>query len=220
MPLKPLVQLLSGRLDVLPSVIRHFEGVDDPYVVERLAVVAHGAVICGGTTSPESCIASGKSLKRIVFNRVQPPKIITRDAVRGLYEWCFDHGYIDRVKYNEVLPPHESDPPSEARSKAELEAAYNKETGSDGDISRPYETLFDSLFDILGDFGTYTIDSIVRQFTGHSLSDNRPSGGTNRMIPSEFARSWILERVLSLGWTPTKFADFDSSENMPYTNPV
>ena len=50
---KCLSTLLSERLSVLPSLIRKFDGCNDPYVIERLAVVSHGAVLCGGSSNPK-----------------------------------------------------------------------------------------------------------------------------------------------------------------------
>ena len=60
---KALSRLFSGHLSVLPSIIRRFDGVDDPYVIERLAVVSHGAVLCGGSTAPEVAIVAGEELE-------------------------------------------------------------------------------------------------------------------------------------------------------------
>ena len=55
---KALTKLLSGHLSVLPSLISRFDGVDDPYVIERLAVVSHGTVLCGGSDAKEQVVAA------------------------------------------------------------------------------------------------------------------------------------------------------------------
>ena len=83
---KALAQLLSTHLSVLPTLIRRFAGANDPYVIERLAVSCHGAVLCGGTSDPQTVVSAAEELKRVVFADDQPPNFITRDAVRGIYE--------------------------------------------------------------------------------------------------------------------------------------
>ena len=108
---KALSLLLSGSLPVLPALIRRFDGVDDPYVIERLAVVSHGAVLCGGRSTPESAAAVARELKRVAFAEAQIPNIITRDAVRGVHEWCSRQGLIEDHEYAEVLPPYGAAPP-------------------------------------------------------------------------------------------------------------
>ena len=113
---KALARLLSGSLSVLPSLIRRFEGVNDPYVIERLAVVSHGAVLCGGRAVPQAAAATAQDLRRVALGELQVPSIITRDAVRGLHEWCFHHDLISEEAYREMLPPYGSAPPERPRS--------------------------------------------------------------------------------------------------------
>ena len=124
---KALAKLLSGHLPALPSLIRHFDGVDDPYVIERLAVVAHGAVLCGGSAAPQEAVAVAEALKCVALAETQAPNIITRDAVRGVYEWCLRHKLIKRQMYEEVLPPYGSAPPEEPRTVEELRQQYGRE---------------------------------------------------------------------------------------------
>ena len=102
---KALVGLLAGSLSVLPSLIRRFDGVNDPYVVERLAVVSHGAVLRGGSAAPEAAAAAAEQLRRVALAEDQVPNIITRDAVRGTHEWCARHHLINDQTYAGVLPP-------------------------------------------------------------------------------------------------------------------
>ena len=83
---KALAQLLSEHLSVVPNLIPRFAGVNDPYVIERLAVACHGAVLCGGTSEPQTVVNAAEELKRVVFADDQPPNFITRDAVRGVYD--------------------------------------------------------------------------------------------------------------------------------------
>ena len=212
---KALSRLLSGHLSVLPSLISRFDDVDDPYVIERLAVVSHGAVLCGGREAPKEVVAVAEELKRVALAEIQVPNIITRDAVRGIYEWCARHKLISRNMYQEVLPPYGSVPPEEPRTEKELEERYGGEQ-VDGHATRfPYSDLLHSIFyttRYMGDFGKYVIPSKLRHFSRYPLSLPRPQIDRKGTYPGELAQRWVFERVLSLGWTPEKFAEFDQHQ--------
>ncbi len=122
---KALSQLLSAHLSVLPTIIPRFAGVNDPYVIERLAVACHGAVLCGGIAEPQAVVHAAEELKRVVFADDQPPNFITRDAVRGIYEWCLHNGWIDEHTYTEVLPPYSSAPPKEPPTEEQIRRDYD-----------------------------------------------------------------------------------------------
>lgn len=204
---KCLSSLLSERLSVLPSLIRRFEGCNDPYVIERLAVVSHGAVLCGGTSDPQSAVSIAVGLKKVALAKAQVPDIVTRDSVRGVYEWCKYHGHIDDTQYASVHPPYGSSPPQSSRSKDQLELEYNKRRYKGISANWPYARVFDSVFS--DDFSCYVIDSKLRRFSCISLSSERRNHGTEEWYPVMQARCWIFERVLSLGWKPELFGDFD-----------
>ena len=161
---------------MLPSLIRRFDAVNDPYVVERLAVVSHRAVLCGGSAAPEAAVVAAQELKRVALADAQVPNVITRDAVRGMYEWCARHDLIDKRTYAEVLPPYGASPPMKPRTKKQLERAYDKHKyDRQGNyIGSPYGALFGSIF-YMGDFGRYVVKSEVRQFTQYPLSQPRPA---------------------------------------------
>ena len=206
---KALTQLLSGSLPVLPPLIRQFDGVDDPYVIERLAVVSHGAVLCGGRHAPEAAVAVAGELNRAALANAQIPNIITRDAVRGVFEWCSKQGLIEDHEYAEVLPPYGTAPPGRPRTKKQIESAYRREEHRRAQIGGPYASVFASILGMLDDFGHYVIASKVSDFSQHPLSSARPQQGEMTTYQTESAKCWVFERVLSLGWTPERFADFD-----------
>ena len=205
---KALTQLLSGSLPVLPALIREFDGVDDPYVIERLAVVSLGAVLCGGRNAPEAAIAAARELKRVALAEEQSPNIITRDAVRGVYEWCSRQGLLGDHEYAEVLPPYRAAPPGRPRTQEQMESTYRREEHRRAQIGWPYASVFRSIFE-LGDFGHYVIESKVSDFSQHPLSSTRPQWGEMTRYQAEAEKCWVFERVLSLGWTPERFAEFD-----------
>ena len=205
---KAVAKLLSGHLSVLPSLIRRFDGVDDPYVIERLAVVSHGAVLCGGNAAIETAVAAGQELKRVVLADSQVPNIIARDAVCGVYEWCVSHDLIDRNTYQEVLPPYGSAPPGKPRTEKQIERKHGMGMPRKGGTRKSYGRLFTSLFG-LGDFREYVIGSTLRHFSQSPISQQRPVSSNRPEFPTDLASCWVFDRVLSLGWTPERFAEFD-----------
>ena len=209
---KALAQLLSDHLTVLPNLIGRFAGVNDPYVIERLSVACYGAVLRGGTSDPQTVVNAAEELKKAVFAEEQPPNLITRDAVRGVYEWCLHNGWVDEATYSEVLPPYSSLPPQEPATEEQIRQDYDIHLQDAGRESRPYGLLLHSVFS-MGDFGRYIIEYTVHHFTHHSLSDVIPRNDEGDVFPAKWAQRWIFQRVISLGWTPEHFADFDRQVN-------
>ena len=210
---KALTRLLAGNLSVLLSLIRRFDGVNDPYVVERLAVVSHGAVLCGGRAAPQAAVAVAHTLKQVALAEAQIPNLITRDAVRGIYEWCVRHNLVDAPTYTEMLPPYGSAPPETPRTQGELEQAYDRERHHEENIPWPYAEIWGSIFN-LGDFGRYVIESKLENFSPSPLSSPllpSPQPHSRMTYPVELGQRWVFECVLSLGWTPKRFATFDQN---------
>ena len=209
---KALRQLLSEHLSVLPTLIPRFAGVNDPYVIERLAVACHGAILCGGTSEPRTVVNAAEELKRVVFADDQPPNFITRDAVRGVYEWCFHNGWVDQQTYTEILPPYSSAPPEEPPTEEQIRRDYDIRSQDAKTVSWPYGQLLGSVFE-MGDFGRYIIQSAMHHFSPHPLDRTFPTGEPRTMFNSTWAQRWVFQRVISLGWTPDTFAEFDQRVN-------
>ncbi len=265
---KALVSLFSSRLGLLSVLLQRFQGVNDPYVAERLAAVAHGAVLAGGANDHDGAMKVAEVLKDVFLEDEQIPNLLTRDAIRGAWEWCLREGLIDSAAYAAIKPPYGSEPPSEPRGKEALEDLYERNLRDDDGnyIGSPYSSLFMSLFD-LGDFGRYVVQSKIEHFSTDRLDE--PSSVQDAEISEEekwkeFEESlsfeqrarwasadpasvaeiveglgdaqrdllfgivqptsqrrgrpeyssgqavcWIFERVLSLGWTPERFNEWE-----------
>ena len=209
---KALSQLLSAHLSVLPTLIPRFAGVNDPYVIERLAVACHGAMLCGGTAEPQAVVHAAEELKRVVFADDQPPNFITRDAVRGIYEWCFHNGWVDEQVYSELKPPYSSAAPSEPPTEEQIRQDYDVRSQDSPQVKWPYGDLMMSVF-AMGDFGRYVIESAMHHFTLYRLDSTLPSQEQRTMFSATWAQRWVFQRVISLGWTTERFAEFDHRVN-------
>ena len=205
---KALSQLLSTHLSVLPSLISRFAAVNDPYVIERLAVACHGAVLCGGTSESKAVVNAAAELKQIVFAKDQLPNLITRDAVRGIYEWCLHNKWIKNETYVKILPPYSSDLPEEPPTKEQITQKYDIRNQNNTSFHYPYSRILDSVFE-MGDFGRYIIQSKIHYFIKYQLDENLPTERKWKMFDTVWAQRWVFQRVISLGWKPQYFAEFD-----------
>lgn len=209
---KALSQLLSAHLSVLPTLIPRFAGVNDPYVIERLAVACHGAVLCGGTAEPQAVVNAANKLRKLVFADDQVPNISTRDAVRGIYEWCLRNGWVDGQTYSNLKPPYPSAPPSEPPTEEEIRRDYDIHWAKSRSVEWPYGRLMVSVFS-MGDFGRYVIEPAMHRFTQHPLRSAVPPKSKRIMFSADWGQRWIFHRVISLGWNPHYFAEFDQRVN-------
>lgn len=234
---KVLAGCLSSRLPVLVNLIERFRSVNDPYVLQRLGVAAHGAVIQGGTHNPTTALSVARLLTAIIIDPDTTPNVVLRDAARGCMEWSHRAGLIDAEEYAGACPPYASDPPSEPRSLEELEATYGRNEDDPG-----YAAILFSIFH-MGDFGRYVIGSKLRNFSGYRFSETVAPAGyeddvdrstlaeilgeepdpeprepmrrrkldPRRDYPTGAGQRWVFERVVQLGWTPERFDEFDRS---------
>ena len=263
---KALRQLLDTRCAVLTELLRQFATCDDIYVIERLAVVAHGSLLTAGDQDPDGALTLGRATRDYFLHQETTPNVLVRDAVRGCFEWAMRRGLIEQSEYDEVSPPYGSAPPEKPRTKKQLERAYdrNKRDRKGNYIPSPYGRLFFSLFD-MGDFARYEVESTLNHFTDLPLSkpipkprQRKPSQAKleafiasllpavqaapdvetlvagltqaqrremlaiidpptttplsrTRRYPAGLGQRWIFERVLSLGWTPERFAEFENT---------
>lgn len=163
---KAMRQLLAARLPVVNELIAAFAHVNDPYVLERLAVIAHGCVLTAGAEDPDGALQLARTLRDELLAQEQTPNVLTRDAVRGSFEWLLRAGLIDAAEYEALLPPYGSAPPGKPPTKRQLERAYERrrKDRQGNYVPSPYGSLFFSLFD-LGDFGRYVVESKLRHFS-------------------------------------------------------
>ena len=209
---KALAQLLSGHMPVVARLVQLFDAVDDPYVIDRLAVVVHGVILRGGFAHPEEAVRAATELKRVVFDKRRVPSIQSRDAVRGTFEWCFCNGLIDEATYRKMTPPYDASPPLEPLTKAQIERNYQRFSDGGRRDDHSYADLYSSLFG-LADFGRYVVGSTLRRYSKIPVSSTALPKYGDETHSQEWGSRWVFQRAVSLGWTPESFGDFDRSVN-------
>ena len=165
---KALVCLLKDNVDVLIQVLKEFEGVNDPYVYERLFGVAYG---CALTTKEESKL---KELSRYIFETIFDsddeiyPHILLRDYARGVIEYTC-HLFKDfDLEIEKARPPYRSVLPNDIPTNEQLDAKYELKPSKDKDYHYSQNTILSSMTTEYGrgvcrygDFGRYTFQSAL-----------------------------------------------------------
>lgn len=191
---KVLCRLLAPRLLIMERLLLRFRSVNDPYVLQRLTVIAHGSVLVGGSADDVTALTIARLLAEIASDPTTVPDILVRDAARGAMEWCLRAELVETVEYEESNPPYRSEPPQRPRTQKQLEKAYERRR-TDRD-SPGYGALFSSIFSY-GDFGRYVIESKVRHFTRCPLDAPLPPKRRARQPKPDLAKLAEFEQTLT-----------------------
>ena len=200
---KGLVSLLENNIPVLIKVIKKFDGVNDPYVYERLFAAAYG---CALLSSDDAALKSlAIFINTTIFDTHGEevyPHILLRDYARGIIEYtqhvCGDLG-IDKTKY---LPPYKSKFPTVFPTNEELDKKYEVDCEKDkchlwsqSDILSSMTTEYGRGISRYGDFGRYIFQSALRSW------DVNPNQLSNLAV------EWIFEKY---GYDAELHGEFDS----------
>ncbi len=111
---KALGTLFVDNLGVAERVIRRFVRCDDPYVTERLAAAAYGALLRVGRDLPDAAAVTALLEALVEMLDVARPNLLLRDHVAGVARFL-----RDRLQQTEAsalieraLPPYGSSPPA------------------------------------------------------------------------------------------------------------
>lgn len=200
---KALVCLLQNRITVLVKVLQQFEGVNDPYVAERLYAVAYG---CALRTKDQKSLASlSEYIYKAIFDSEQIyPHILLRDYARGVIEYTIHLGLEPSVEVEKIRPPYKSDFPDKLPTNEEIDANYGPK-GEDGHHGRKQwgaTAIISSMTTEYGrgggygDFGRYTFQSALR----------------NWEVDYDGLSNYGVQRIFELGYDPEVFSDFDSRQ--------
>ena len=199
---KALIALLEKHTDTLVDLLKIFEKIDDPYILERLYAVAYGcAMRC---QNKDDICKLAFYVYKTVFAKGKPPiHIILRDHARGVVEAgliCNPRLPIDRKR---IEPPYGSKWPSAIPSLKYLEKKYKSKTvknrfGKEIDAyGQIWHSLMYSNHGGLGDFGNYVVNSAVGKWADVPINkENRPP--TRREMYRAFLKGLSKDQLL--GW--------------------
>ncbi len=198
---KALVSLLQNRIDVLIEVLQIFEGVNDPYVYERLFAVAYGCAL--RTDQHQELVRLSEYIYETIFNIEGEvyPHILLRDYARGVIEYTNYLGKAPSIDLTRIRPPYHSNFNITLPSDEEIDSQYDpKEEGHYGKPKWGVTAILSSMGvehgrRSYGDFGRYTFQSALRRW------NIDPNGLSNLAI------KWIIEKY---GYDSEKHSEFDA----------
>ena len=139
-----------------------------------------------------------KAVTEAVLTADATPHVLTRDAARGVVEWCFRNGLVGERALEQARPPYGSKPPKTPRSREWLEQSYERHSYDD---RRPgFGSIFRSVFE--DDFGIYVVPRVNR-FSLYRLGEQRPEPKE----PSEPTVRWNRFDKQSSQMSPTLIND-------------
>jgi hypothetical protein len=185
---KAMRQLLASRPEVLGQLIAQFAEVDDMYVIERPAVIAHGSLLTDRDRDPDRPLRLARQIRARLLRDQIIPNVVVRDAVRGCFEWALRRGLIEQSEYHGVPLPYGSRPPDKPRTKKRLERPMTgtSATATATTSRRHMDACFFSLFD-LGDFGRYLVEANLSRFTRRPLNKPIPKPRKRKLSPAQLA---------------------------------
>lgn len=192
---KCMIKLLTNHNKVILSVLKKFEGINDPYIYERLFAVCYGVI------SRSEIIEQGKELGEYIYKTIFDKKeiyanVLIRDYAKLCIQTLLVKNFILNIDIQKVLPPYHSDFVTSFPSNEEIDSKYNKTTGENS-IRRSMVTEYGRGICSYGDFGRYKFGSCVSQWK--DIDEN---------LLSNLAVKWIFNKY---GWSSEKFENFDRS---------
>lgn len=198
---KAMVCLLHNRLDIVEIILRQFEGVNDPYVYERLFAVAYGTALrCEKT---EGLKTLSKYVYEVIFDKEKVyPHVLLRDYARGVVEIALREGLSLDIDPARIRPPYKSDFPTEFPTNEEMEKyEFKYDAKNFKDHFSSQNAIIDSMVTEYGrgvarygDFGRYVFQSAFydwKNFDPQKLSNV------------------ALKRVFELGYDVEKHGHYD-----------
>lgn len=169
---KALVQLLRGHLDVASRLLGRFWGVNDPYIVQRVVVVAYGAFLRADPAETEPARHLAQNVLDTVFSQPVRADAVMLDAARSLIHAAVDRGLLMASALERTDSPLGISAP---RRNPPTEASFKKKYGRFEGIGKDenWYSIFGSIFG-MGDFGRYVVESAAHDYTTTPLGQPHP----------------------------------------------
>ncbi len=168
---KALVQLLRGHLDVARRLVERFWEIDDPYVIQRVVVIAYGALMRSNPSDHKDAKKLAKVIWKLVFTHPIRADELMLDAARGGVEWGVAHNLLPKKALIDIRRPYKLAPPRGVPTEATLKKKYGFNEGQPPNES--YSTIRLSLWE-LGDFGRDVVASGIQNFSRYRCEEEFP----------------------------------------------
>lgn len=201
---KALVSLLNGHIDILLSVLKKFENVDDAYILERLYAVAFGCVVS------ETSEIEIEKLAKYVYTKIFEsgcvyPNILLRDYAKSIVDYAkYKIEKLD-IDISKTIPPYKSTLPEVPTDEeiAKYEYDYKSADFKDHFWSRNailssmrVEYSRDGSSGGYGDFGRYVFQSYFRDW--------------KQLDPNDL-KNIAIKKIFNMGYDIEKHGVYDRS---------
>lgn len=205
---KALVSLLTGRLNVVLALLKHFKDVDDPYVTERLFAVAYGCALRSRTDKNDLQSLSEWVCENIFKNGNPPVHILLRDYARGIIEVASQEKLKLKIDMKKVKPPYGSQFPKKLPSNNLImryvfdykSKDFQDYLWAQNQIINSMQPEYSEIF-LYGDFGRYTFQSTLSNFQ------------YPKRITMQQLSNWATKRVFDMGYDVNLHGKFDRCVN-------
>lgn len=192
---KAMIEILKSNFDLCEYLLRKFENVDDPYIIQRLYGVVFGAC----TKKNNSYENEYKSLSKFIYSSVFDkdlvyPDILLRDYARLIIEKFlveFPNNKF-KIEYTKMVPPYRSEPIPTVKFDTYSDDDVQRDGLGRIDISMRPEGV-----GMYGDFGRYTFQSALSYFEEVDIEKLY-----------HYAMQYIRDE---LGYSNELFANYDTS---------
>jgi hypothetical protein len=198
---KAIICLLQERINVLMQLIKTFENVNDPYVLQRIYAIAYGCAV--RTSNIEILKPLGDLIFHTVFDTENViPDLLLRDYAKGIIEFSIFKGHKFDFDLVKIQPPFKSDLPTTFPTNDEIDKlkfnyddkGFKKHQRSQNSILSSMVTEYGRETSGYGDFGRYVFQS------GLSKWQLDVNGLSNLAV------KWIMEKY---GYDVEKHGEFD-----------
>lgn len=197
---KGLVALVRDDVDLMIKLIEKFDGVDDPYVMERIYAAAYGCALLSVNTNKLPALA--KSVYKHIFNVESEvyPNAMVRDYAKGVIEYTLTKYPDLQMGDKPFVPPYKSLFTETFPTDEEIKA-YSKKDKDGKWLTPGIDAILESMvtehgYSIYGDFGRYVFQS---HLDGWDFDPQKLSN---------LAVKWIMERY---GYKEEWFGEYDKA---------
>lgn len=201
---KALVSLLENRIEELITLLQKFEGVNDPYIMDRLYAVAFGCAV--RTNQRPKLKELAEYIYHVIFDVDEAyPHILIRDYAKGVIEYAIHLGFDVKADRKKFAPPYQSSLPDQFPTNSEIDEKYapkaedghyNHEHWCASAILRSMTTEYGRGTARYGDFGRYTFQSAFWHFK----------------VDCDGLSNYAVQRIFEMGYDPELFNHFDSQQ--------
>lgn len=196
---KAMIEVLKVNFEFCEYLLRKFENVNDPYIIQRLYAIIFGASVKRVDNFEEEFQSLAEFVYLSIFNKETVyPDILLRDYARLIIErFLFEFPSVKlEIEKSKILPPYNSDPIPVVNSEA-----YDSDDKFKG-FARIDSSMRPEGVGMYGDFGRYVFQSALTYFKDVNIENLY-----------HYAMQFIRDE---LGYTSNKcLSDYDCRRHHP-----